>query len=160
MLKPDALQNIKLSVTSSGPGDKVEVKWGAKNEDGKLSDQTCRIEGSELVLPYVAWKASRRPRYLPISPHVSLCLPISPYISLCRPRPSISPHMSPYLPMSPYVSLYLPISPCVAWKASRGVTKSEHTLRVIATLLGSGSPRAANPNPNPHPNQVAPGPLP
>ena len=100
MLKPDALQNIKLSVTSSGAGDKVEVRWGAKNEDGKLSDQTCRIEGSELVLPYVAWKASR------------------------------------------------------------GVTKSEHTLRVIATLLGSGSPRAANPSPNPNPNEVAPGPLP
>ena len=75
MLKPDALQNIKLSVTSSGPGDKVEVKWGAKNEDGKLSDQTCRIEGSELVLPYVAWKASRGTRYLPISPHISPCLP-------------------------------------------------------------------------------------
>ena len=87
-------------MTSSGPGDKVEIKWGAKNDDGKLSDQTCRIEGSELVLPYVAWKASR------------------------------------------------------------GVTKSEHTLRVIATLLGSGSPRAANPSPNPNPNEVAPGPLP
>ena len=87
MLKPDALQNIKLSVTSSGAGDKVEVRWGAKNDDGKLSDQTCRIEGSELVLPYVAWKASRGPRYLPISPHIS-----------------------PYLPMSPYISLHLPTS--------------------------------------------------
>ena len=84
MLKPDALQNIKLSVTSSGPGDKVEIKWGAKNDDSKLSDQTRRIEGSELVLPYVAWKASRGPRHLPISPHISLCLPISPYISLRR----------------------------------------------------------------------------
>ena len=85
MLKPDALQNIKLSVTSSGPGDKVEIKWGAKNDDGKLSDQTRRIEGSELVLPYVAWKASPRPPYLPISPHISLHLPISPYISLYLP---------------------------------------------------------------------------
>ena len=46
MLKPDALQNIKLSVLSSGPDDKVEIKWGAKNEDGRLSDQACKIEGN------------------------------------------------------------------------------------------------------------------
>jgi len=30
-------------VLSLGPDDKVDIKWGAKNEDGRLSDQTCKV---------------------------------------------------------------------------------------------------------------------
>ena len=118
MLKPDALQNIKLSVFSANPNpnpnDKIEIKWGAKNDEGKLSDQTCKIEGNELVLPYVAWRASRgvtKVRTYVHTPHpyapirIIRRTPPHPFARLCThrhtrntPTPSTHPPLHRTLP--------------------------------------------------------------